>query len=59
MSVPKYNEMYGVLLKALADGKVHKINDVRQNVVKQIGLTDRVCESSRMDEIVSETCGFN
>lgn len=40
MSVPKYNEMYGVLLKALADGKVHKINEVRQNVVNQIGLTE-------------------
>lgn len=39
MSVPKYNEMFGVFLKALADGGIHDIKEIRQYVINELGLT--------------------
>lgn len=40
MSVPKYNEMYAPFLKALADGKVHTIIEVRQFIAERMGMTE-------------------
>ena len=40
MSVPKYNEMYGSFLKALQDGEIHTMQDVKATVAKTLHLSD-------------------
>ena len=40
MSVPKYNEMYAPFLKALGDGEIHTINEIRQYVAKNKELSE-------------------
>ncbi len=39
MPVPKYNEMFGVFLKALADGEVHDYKDVKKYAINALHLT--------------------
>lgn len=39
MPVPKYNEMFGVFLKALSDGEVHDYKDVKKYVIDALHLT--------------------
>ena len=39
MSVPKYNEMFGVFLKALADGEIHDYKSVKQYVIDKLHLS--------------------
>ncbi len=40
MSIPKYYEMYAPFLRALEDGKVHTIKDVRKRIVAELKLPD-------------------
>lgn len=40
MSIPKYNELYGVILQALGDGKVHNYGDMKKYVVNALNLSD-------------------
>lgn len=40
MSVPKYNELYAPFLKALSDGGVHEIKEIKQSVIEALQLSD-------------------
>ena len=40
VAVPKYNELYNVVLKFLADGEVHSMKDCRDFVKHEMQLTD-------------------
>ena len=40
MAVPKYNELYNVVLKFLSDGEVHTMKDCRDFVKHEMQLTD-------------------
>ena len=40
MAVPKYNEMYASFLKALSDGNIHNIKEIRQYIIDQMGLQE-------------------
>lgn len=40
MPVPKYNEMYGSFLRALKDGEVHSIKEIKQAAAVDLGLSD-------------------
>ena len=35
MSLPKYNELYGPFLKAISDGSIHNLKDIKYILVKQ------------------------
>ena len=39
MAVPKYNELYIPLLRALQDGNVHTMSEIKSLVSQQLGLT--------------------
>lgn len=40
MSIPKYDELYFVLLSALTDGEEHPIKEVRKFVAQELNLTE-------------------
>lgn len=40
MPVPKYNEMYAPFLKALKDGKMHTMKEMKQIVASALGLSE-------------------
>lgn len=40
MPIPKYDEMYNVILEALSDGKVHDKHDIKMQIKKAYNLTD-------------------
>ena len=40
MPVPKYDEMYGSFLRALKDGKIHSIKEIKQAAAVDLGLSD-------------------
>lgn len=40
MAVPKYFEMYGSFLEALSDGSVHILQDIKEQIIKDFGLTE-------------------
>ena len=44
MAVPKYNEMFGVFLKALADGEIHDYKYVKRFVIDALQLTSEDLE---------------
>lgn len=39
MSIPKYDELYDQVLKALADGNKHTVKELRASVLSQVNLT--------------------
>lgn len=39
MSIPKYNELFGSFIKALADGEIHDYKSVKQYVISDMHLT--------------------
>ncbi len=41
MAIPKYNELYRLLLAALQDGKVHSMKEVRNFIAQAAHLTDQ------------------
>lgn len=40
MSIPKYNELYEVFLKTLADGEVHALKEIRKEIKSVLGLSE-------------------
>lgn len=40
MSIPKYNELYGPFLKAISDGEVHDVKEIKDKVKRSLGLSD-------------------
>lgn len=40
MSVPKYHELYGAFIRALQDGEVHAIKEIKEAVIQEKHLTE-------------------
>jgi restriction system protein len=40
LAVPKYNELYIPFLRALADGKVHTLKEIKETVADALQLTE-------------------
>lgn len=40
MAIPKYNEMYAAWFRALKDGQVHHINEIKEYIKEEFKLTD-------------------
>lgn len=40
MAIPKYNELFGAFLRALQDGEVHTLQEVKTHVAKEKQLTE-------------------
>ena len=40
MAIPKYNELYGPFLKAIADGEVHDVKEIRTVIKELLNLSD-------------------
>ena len=40
MTIPKYNELYVFFLRALADGRIHTLKEIKDNVAKILQLSE-------------------
>ena len=40
MALPKYNDLYRVLLTVLQDGQQHSMKDVRNSIAQMLHLTE-------------------
>lgn len=41
MAIPKYNELYGTFLKAIEDGEVHSVKDIKQSIKQMLNLSEQ------------------
>ena len=41
MALPKYNDLYRVLLTVLQDGQQHSMKDVRNSIAQMLHLTEK------------------
>ncbi|MDD6351199.1 MAG: restriction endonuclease [Lachnospiraceae bacterium] len=40
MAIPKYNELYGPFMRAIQDGQVHNLKEIKNAVAKELSLTN-------------------
>ncbi|MCR5475023.1 MAG: restriction endonuclease [Lachnospiraceae bacterium] len=40
MSIPKYNELYGAVLRELSDGQIHTYKEMKKDLINMLGISD-------------------
>lgn len=40
MSIPKYNELYGSVLRELSDGQIHTYKEMKKDLINMLGISD-------------------